>query len=75
MRELYVQVKPGSSKESVEQLEDGRWLVRLRAKPLEGAANNALIELLSRTFDVPKSHIRIVCGEAARFKKVLIQEA
>lgn len=74
MRELYVQVKPGSSKESVEQLEDGSWLVRLRAKPVEGAANKALIEILSRTLNVPKSRISIVRGEAARFKKVLIQE-
>ena len=75
MRELHVQVKPCSSKESVEQQEDGSWLVRLRAKPVDGAANKALIELLSRTFDIPKSRISIVRGESSRFKKVLIQDS
>ena len=75
MRELHVQVKPGSSKESVEQQESGSWLVRLRAKPVDGAANKALIELLSRTFDIPKSRISIVRGESSRFKKVLIQDS
>jgi uncharacterized protein (TIGR00251 family) len=75
MRELLIQVKPGSSKESLEQLQDGTWLVRLRAKPVDGAANKALIALLSLTFDVPKSRISIVRGETARFKKVLIQES
>jgi uncharacterized protein (TIGR00251 family) len=72
MRELLIQVKPGSSKESLEQLQDGTWLVRLRAKPVDGAANKALIALLSLTFDVPKSRVQIVRGESTRFKKVLI---
>lgn len=75
MRELYIQVKPGSSREQVEQLEDGTWMVKLKAKPVDGAANNALIELLSRTFDVPKSHISIARGETSRFKKVIIRES
>lgn len=75
MRELHVQVKPGSSQDSVEQLEDGTWLVRLRAKPVDGAANKALIELLSRIFEVPKSRISIVRGETSRFKKIWIQGA
>lgn len=74
MRELYVQVKPGASKNSVELLEDGSYLVRLRAKPVDGAANKALIELLSNTLSVPKSRISIGRGANARFKKVLISD-
>ncbi|MEN9512074.1 MAG: hypothetical protein RLZZ370_1893 [Bacteroidota bacterium] len=74
MRELFVQVKPGASKDSVELLEDGSYLIRLRAKPIEGAANKALIDLLSKTLDVPKSRISIGRGANARFKKVLIEE-
>jgi uncharacterized protein YggU (UPF0235/DUF167 family) len=74
MRELYVQVKPGAAKDSVELLEDGSYLVRLRAKPVDGAANKALIELLSITLNVPKSRISIDRGANARFKKVRITE-
>jgi uncharacterized protein (TIGR00251 family) len=75
MRELNIQIKPGSSRDQVEQLEDGTWMVRLKAKPVDGAANKALIELLSRAFDVPKSRISIVRGDSSRFKKVRIQQA
>lgn len=75
MREIYVQVKPGAARDSVEVLEDGSYVVRLRAKPIDGAANKALIELLSKTLGVPKSRISIDRGANARFKKVLIEES
>ena len=45
---------------------------RVSALPEDGKANKALIALLSKQLDAPKSAIRIVSGEIARLKVVEI---
>lgn len=47
-------------------------VVRVKAPPVEGAANAALIEFLARTFDVPRQAIQIRSGETSRLKRVAI---
>jgi uncharacterized protein (TIGR00251 family) len=44
--------------------------VRLTAAPVEGAANEALITLFARTFNLPKRGVRIVAGARSRTKRV-----
>jgi uncharacterized protein YggU (UPF0235/DUF167 family) len=46
--------------------------VRLAAAPVDGAANEALIEFLSRVLDVPKRNITIAGGERSRNKRLRI---
>jgi uncharacterized protein (TIGR00251 family) len=46
--------------------------VRLTAPPVEGAANDALIELLADELDVARRSIRIVAGATSRTKTVEI---
>ncbi len=46
--------------------------IRLTAPPVEGAANEALVELLSRRLGVPKSRIEIVSGAASHNKIVCV---
>ncbi|HEY0301741.1 MAG TPA: DUF167 family protein [Rhizomicrobium sp.] len=46
---------------------------RVGAPPEDGKANAALIALLAKTLDVPKSKIAIAAGETARLKTVAIQ--
>ena len=48
-------------------------LIRLAAAPVDGAANEALIELLSSVFDRPKRAISIVAGHTSRDKRVAIE--
>ena len=47
--------------------------VKVAAPPIEGKANKELINLLSKHFDVPKSHIKIIAGEKSRNKIVEIK--
>lgn len=47
-------------------------MVRLAAPPVEGAANDALIDLLAERLSVPRRAIRIVSGERWRQKRVAI---
>jgi hypothetical protein len=51
---------------------DGSLSVKLAAAPVDGAANEALIELLARALDVPKRAIAIVSGHHSRSKRVHI---
>jgi hypothetical protein len=48
-------------------------LVRLAAAPVDGAANDELIAILSSTLDIPKRRISVISGERARDKRVLIE--
>lgn len=56
-------------------LSDGREVVlaRVRALPVEGAANAALVALLAKAMRVPKSAITILAVETQRVKQVRIE--
>jgi hypothetical protein len=47
-------------------------LVRLAAPPVEGAANDALIEFLAGRLAVPRRAVRIVSGERGRQKRIAV---
>jgi uncharacterized protein (TIGR00251 family) len=52
---------------------DGAFLIRLAAPPVDGAANDALVEFLSDSLKIPRGSIRIVSGERGRRKRVAIE--
>ena len=70
---LAVRVVPRSKREEISAiLDDGTLKIRITAPPVEGKANRALIEFLSRVLDVPKSSIEIIAGEKGKNKLVAI---
>lgn len=71
---IYVQASPRSSKNEVVKIAEGEYKVKLTAAPVDGKANDMLIRILSKFFDVPKSHISIIGGKTAKIKIVDILE-
>jgi uncharacterized protein (TIGR00251 family) len=70
---LAIRVTPRASRnEIVEILSDGTVRIRLTAPPVEGKANEALVEFLSKVLDVAPSRIEIVAGMTGRDKLVSI---
>lgn len=69
---ITVAVKPNSKKELVEELSDGSYVVRVNVPPIEGKANERVIELLSEHFRIPKSLISLVSGQKSKKKIFLI---
>lgn len=67
-----IRVTPRASADAVlEPRED--WLpVRLRAPPVEGAANEALVRFLAKALGVARRDITILGGETARLKRIRI---
>ncbi|HRN50508.1 MAG TPA: DUF167 domain-containing protein [Anaerolineales bacterium] len=70
---LAIRVTPRASRnEIVEILPDNTIKIRLTAPPVDGKANEALIEFLSKVLSVPKARIDIVAGQTGRDKLVTI---
>ncbi len=70
--DLVLRVTPRAGRSLVAGQRDGVWQVRLAAAPVDGAANAALLELLSEVLDLPRRQITIVSGETGRHKRVRI---
>jgi hypothetical protein len=68
-----VHVQPRASRSAVEGLHGDALRVRLTAPPVDGAANDALIQLLAATLAVPRRRVRIVAGEASRSKVIEVE--
>jgi uncharacterized protein YggU (UPF0235/DUF167 family) len=64
---LTVRVTPGARSESLE-IADGRLLARVRAKPEDGQANAAVLDLLGKALGVPTSRLRLLRGATSREK-------
>ena len=65
-----VEVKVRASKSRVLGVKAGKLSVALAAAPVDGAANQELIDTLARHFDVPRRQVRLVSGERSRRKLV-----
>jgi len=70
-----VRVIPRARKTEIGGERDGAVLIRLAAPPVDGAANDALIDFLRRTLSIPRRNIRIVSGEKSRRKRIAIDGA
>ena len=70
--QIMVKVEPRSSKRSVSGVIGDMLKVKLTAPPVDGAANEQLVEVLSETFRIRKSNIKIVKGLSSKNKVVEI---
>jgi Uncharacterized conserved protein len=70
---LTIRVVPRSSKISFAQESNTQYKVRLTSPPVDGAANQQLIDTLSKKLSLPARNIRITHGENARLKHVKIE--
>jgi uncharacterized protein (TIGR00251 family) len=71
-RRLEVRVKPNAKIAGLEELGDGTWVARVKAPPVEGRANEALIALMAEHFGIRKSQVTIRSGATGRFKQLEI---
>ncbi len=67
-----VRVMPRSGRPGVAGTRDGALLVRLHAPPVDGAANDELIEVIARALGVAKRTVTIVSGERSKQKRLAV---
>ena len=77
MTRLPVRLQPGAAREGIDGWDvdaDGRPVlkVRVRARPVEGEANAALVALVARTLGVPRRAVDLARGGQSRLKMLEI---
>ena len=72
MRILVTRPEPGASRTGFDGRHGERLKVKLRARAVDGAANEALVEFLAEHYGVPKRSVRITSGLKSRLKRVAI---
>jgi len=66
-----VTVKPGSKKGPlIEANDEGLLTIFLQERAVDGAANEGLVALLAKHFEVSKSKVQIVSGFTSRIKRI-----
>ena len=78
MARLAIKLTPGAATDRIDGWDldpEGRPVlkVRVRARPVEGEANEALIKLLAKALGVPKSAVTIQRGGQSRTKMVEVE--
>jgi uncharacterized protein len=70
--ELQIHAQPGAHQSEVAGVHGDALKLRLAARPVEGAANEALVAFLADALQVPRRAVVLVAGAASRRKRVRI---
>jgi uncharacterized protein len=68
-----VQARPRAKASRVTGVRGGALVVHLAAPPVDGKANDALIEALADALDMPRRDVMLVRGDTARHKVIEVR--
>ena len=71
--EIHIHAQPGARRTEVVGVHSGAIKIKLQARPVEGAANEVLLEFLAAALQVPRRRCVLVSGETSRQKRVRIE--
>ncbi|MEC5399433.1 DUF167 domain-containing protein [Uliginosibacterium sp. H1] len=72
---ISLHVQPGARRSEIVGLHGDALKVRLAAPPVDGRANECLIEFLAAFCGVPRRQVRILSGETSRHKLLRVDDA
>jgi uncharacterized protein (TIGR00251 family) len=72
---ISLKVIPNSSGNQIAGVEGGELKIKIQAPPVEGAANEAVVEFLARLLKRPKSAFELFKGVQSRHKVIKIKGA
>lgn len=67
---LYVQ--PGAKRTEIVGFYGDELKIRLASQPIDGRANDALLNFVAQKFDVPRRKVSLIRGGKSRHKKIAI---
>src|ERR1700704_3549817 len=70
--ELSVFCQPKAARSALIGMHGGALKAKVRAPPVEGKANQELLDLLARALAVPRGRLTLVSGEQSRNKRVRV---
>lgn len=69
---LTIYLQPGAKKSFIVGIHNGNIKIKVNSPPVDGKANEALIQFLSDFLDIPKSSIELISGQKSRIKRLKI---
>lgn len=69
---IEVKVKAGAKSRSIEKMDDGTYKIKTPVVPEKRRANKAVVEILSKHLDIPKSNIQLISGASSSHKRFKI---
>jgi uncharacterized protein len=70
---LHLHCQPGARPTQWVGWHDGRPKLQLKATPVDGAANQPLIEFVAKWLKIPMSRVQLMAGSQSRIKRLDIQ--
>jgi uncharacterized protein (TIGR00251 family) len=70
--ELFVFCQPRAARTALIGLHGGALKVKVKAPPVEGKANEAVLGLLAETLGVPGGRLTLMSGEQSRNKRIRV---
>lgn len=70
---IQVHATPRASKTQIQGLHGDALKIRLQAPPVDGKANDTLIEFLAATLGISKRQITLLSGQTSRQKRLNLQ--
>ncbi len=67
-----IKISPNAKKNEIIKTET-EVKIKITAQPIDGKANKALVEFLSKEFKIPKTSIEILKGETSKEKTLLFK--
>jgi uncharacterized protein len=71
---ISVKVKPKSKRQKIEQNSEGVWIIHLKSAPIDGKANQELINIIAQEFKVKKMQVTIKSGLSNQKKIIEIDD-
>lgn len=71
---LSVRVQPRSRQNALVGFRDKSLLLKVNAPPIDGAANEAVIDVLAKALQLPKSTFTVLRGIKSRDKSVKVED-
>ena len=69
---INIKISPNAKKNEI--INEGEIIkIKITAQPIDGKANKALVEFLSKHLKIPKTSIEIVKGQTSKEKTLLIK--
>ena len=69
---LTILAKPCSKLEKITPGPNGEMVIYLKSRPVDGAANEGIVKLLSKVFGLPQNNIEFKSGEKSKTKKLIL---
>jgi len=72
---IEIHAQPGASRTEVRGIHGDRLKIAVKAPPVEGAANEAILGFLSEALNIPGARVHLIRGSTSRQKTIFIEGA